>query len=105
METMLFLDDEREYKDVYKYYKGYCITVRDFKQFANYILTNDLPDYISFDHDLGCDKSGMDCLNWLIEYCLDNNKSLPRCFSHSMNSVGRENILKKIASFNKSFSG
>lgn len=39
------------------------------------------------------EKTGYHCAKWLIYYCLDNNKKLPRIILiHSMNNVGVKNI-------------
>jgi len=29
-------------------------------------------DFISFDHDLGLEETGYDCVKFLVNYCLDN---------------------------------
>lgn len=50
----LYLDDLRSVP------KGF-ILVRSYTEFIFYIQQNGLPDFISFDHDLGTDKSGFDC--------------------------------------------
>ena len=66
--------------------------VYDYEGFTEYILQQGLPDFISFDHDLGEGKSGYDCAKFLIDYCLENSLSLPRYAVHSQNPVGRKNI-------------
>lgn len=118
----LFLDDERFPNDAYTFaynfgidisiYKKDWIVIRSYGQFVNWIKENGLPEMISFDHDLADvpelrenleieewfdlegnrEYTGKDCANWLINYCLDNNLKLPICYSHSMNTCGRENI-------------
>ena len=45
--------------------------VYDYEGFTEYILQKGLPDFISFDHDLGEGKSGYDCAKFLIDYCLE----------------------------------
>lgn len=55
-----------------------------------------IPEYISFDHDLGGDDTSMNFLHWLVNYMLDNKKGLPDNFSyyvHSANPIGRGNII------------
>ncbi|MDP9961886.1 cyclic-phosphate processing receiver domain-containing protein [Chryseobacterium lathyri] len=64
-----------------------------------------LPEMISFDHDLAdihylkpdsdeyAEKTGYECAKWLIEYCMDHYLDLPKFYCHSMNPVGKENIL------------
>lgn len=96
--------------------------VKHYPEFVQYIEKNGLPDVISFDHDLAdehyhermqngvlnytgeafgddMNKTGYHCAAWLIEYCLDNNKKLPRCIVHSMNPAGTENIQSLIYNF------
>lgn len=105
------------------------IWVRDFNEFIQWIdYNNELPDYISFDHDLADEhytppkywddyqasknyqqekeknyqeKTGLDCAKWIVEYCLYNKTSLPKYFSHSANPVGRDNILNLLNNFKK----
>lgn len=95
--------------------------VRNYDSFVEYIEVNGLPDVISFDHDLADEhyapeeywadivvnrkyqdeaykhykeKTGLDCAKWLIEYCNENKRALPEIYCHSMNPVGKTNILK-----------
>ncbi len=100
--------------------------VRNFQEFVDFINKNGLPDFISFDHDLADEhytpeeywhdyevskayqesqnykeKTGYDCAKWLIEYCMDNNKSLPGFYCHSMNPVGKDNIISILEQFSK----
>lgn len=68
---------------------------------------------ISFDHDLAdehywkqntgefVEKTGYDCVKWLIEYCMDNDVDLPKFYCHSMNPVGKENIERLLKNFKK----
>lgn len=39
------------------------------------------------------EKHGFHCAKWLIEYCLDNGHKIPRYVAHTMNPIGRENIV------------
>lgn len=115
----LFLDDERVPKDV-KWQElppVQWIIVRDFDRFCSIIKENGLPNYVSFDHDLGDtaykqattgifdyskqgnEKTGYDCVKWLIEYCMDNSIKFPNYTVHSLNPVGKENIIKLIESY------
>ena len=42
------------------------------------------PKVVSITNNLGAgQKTGMDCLNWLVQYCLKTKKDLPECTSHS----------------------
>ena len=95
--------------------------VLNYEQFVKWIGLFGLPNAISFDHDLAeehytpeyfwndyeeskkfqdwksktyQEKTGMDCAKWLVHYCLNNNKVLPKIFIHSANPVGADNIKK-----------
>ena len=52
-----------------------------------------IPNYV--------EKTGYDCAKWLVEYCINNNKSLPKYAIQSANPVGRENINSLLTNFNK----
>lgn len=67
----------------------------EFKVYFKHLV----PDMIHFDHDLGEDETGYDCMKWLCEYCLDNGVSIPKCYSHSSNPIGRANILGYYSNF------
>lgn len=102
--------------------------VLNFEQFVKWIELFGLPDAISFDHDLADEhytpeyfwnnyeeskkfqewrrqyhqeKTGMDCAKWLVDYCIDNEKKLPRIFVHSANPVGADNIKGLLDNFAK----
>ena len=77
------------------------IWVKDYDSFVEYIENNKLPDGICFDHDLGEGNSGYDCVNWLINYCMDNGCKFPPAGFQSANPVGRENMMAKIENFRK----
>lgn len=94
----LFLDDERWCKEDE-------ILVKDYRQFTYFVKTFGLPDFISFDHDLGLEESGYDCAKWLVNYCLDNNFRLPKFDVHSQNPIGKENILSLLQNFEKNIKG
>lgn len=116
---LLFLDDIRYPIEAYHYTKQDIFLrndwhiVRNYEQFVNRILEKGLPEMISFDHDLAdvhylkqdsqeyVEKTGYDCAKWLIEYCMDNYLDLPKFYSHSMNPVGKENILSLLKNFRK----
>lgn len=77
--------------------------VRNYKEFTNWISFYGVPDLVSFDHDLAdfqqsssdqsvVEKTGLDCAKWLVDYCLDNELSLPDYIVHSANPVGKKNI-------------
>jgi hypothetical protein len=91
--------------------------VRSFSEFVRHIKENGLPEIVSFDHDLveghyhsnmqdgnidyfslgfrsDYNKTGWHCALWLISYCEALSSNLPRCYVHSMNPIGKENIEK-----------
>lgn len=90
----LFLDDLRVVPNGFSGVKSYL-------EFTDFILKNGLPEFISFDHDLGEEKTGYDCAKWLVEYCMNNKFPLPEFFVHSQNPVGKENIQRLLDNFNK----
>jgi hypothetical protein len=100
--------------------------VRNYEEFKNYIIQNGIPSMISFDHDLADshyqpehlwdnydkskkwqdqqvhkEKTGYECAKWLIEYCTENNLKLCSYFCHSMNPVGKDNIINALTNFTK----
>lgn len=129
----LFLDDERNPVDCAKFmynrgvdcriYHEEWTIVRSYGQFVDWIHKNGLPDLISFDHDLGDvlqlkidlpieqwfdleekrEFTGMDCAKWLVNYCMDNNCSLPEYIVHSWNVSGCDNIKGLLIGFEKNF--
>lgn len=103
--------------------------VLNYEQFVQWILAYGLPNTISFDHDLAdehytpayfwdnyeenrkfqewraqfyVEKTGYNCAEWLVKYCLENNKKLPKIHIHSANVVGVDKIKEVIdkVSFN-----
>ena len=113
--------------------------VRNYEQFVTQVMLNGLEniEVISFDHDLGesamkeyytnvspnyelnydniLEKTGMDCVKWLINYYYDNyhvseelisrasKKVLgipfPQCYVHSANPIGSANIMGYVNNF------
>jgi len=88
----LYLDDLRSTPENFD-------RVYSYEEFPAFIKENGLPDFISFDHDLGEGKTGFDCAKWLVEFCLDNELPLPEFSVHSQNPVGKENIEKLLENF------
>ena len=124
----LFLDDIRSLLDAYAYtaYSPFLnsdwFIVRNYDAFTEFIKdsyqeNNAFPELIAFDHDLadehyGADvnsvfteKTGMDCAKWLIDFCMDNELTLPNCVCHSMNPAGRDNINSLLNNFKKHQNG
>ncbi len=95
MSYSIFLDDERHPPKNSSYN-----IVRSYKEFCNLIDTLGIPEFISFDHDLGEDKTGLDCAKYIVDYCLNNNVYPDFNFVvHSQNPVGKENIEGLINNF------
>jgi hypothetical protein len=105
MKKLLWLDDSRDplqndWLNFSPIGKNVDVTwVMSYQEFTEWISLNGLPDAICFDHDLGDvldpnadEKTGMSCANWLVNYCLDNNKRIPPYGLQSSNPNGRENI-------------
>lgn len=104
MSYCLFLDDERmpinafTYTMNQRYVEYHWVIVRSYKDFIKCIENNGMPSIISFDHDLGDvnndngEKTGYDCVKWLIDYCMDNKCEFPQYMFHTMNNVGKENM-------------
>lgn len=130
MLNVLWLDDVRNpfikpwQRDFFRDHS--VIWVRNYQEFVTWITDNGLPNIISFDHDLADDhyvpeylwddyqaskeyqdskeyteKTGYDCAKWLIEYCMDNNDSLPIWTVHSLNPVGADNIIGLLENYTK----
>ena len=124
----LFLDDIRIPKDAINliptnfnrfYWENDWDIVRNYDEFVLHIEMNGVPEFVSFDHDLGeisyeipaneilkmsdddmlekfgvIEKTGLDCAKFLVEYCADENIALPDYLVHSANPAGKENIEK-----------
>lgn len=108
----LLLDDIRNANQVFEYtHQIFFLTqswtiAKTYQEFVTFIIDNGLPEFISFDHDLGEEsiingeeKSGYDCTKWLIDYCITNKLNLPAYFCHSMNPVGKANICGLLNSY------
>ena len=68
----MFLDDIREPKN------DYDVIVRSFEEAIIFVKNNGIPNFISFDHDLGSDnmgnvlKDGYDFAKWLVDMDIKN---------------------------------
>ena len=122
--TLLWLDDIRnpntenwlDYSPIEKPFK--TIWVKNYNDFVEWIEQNGLPTAICFDHDLEPDiingdpmkpwectieyaKTGFDCAKWLVDYCIDSNRPLPKYNIQSANPIGADNINGLLTNFNK----
>ena len=91
----LYLDDLRLLPD------DSYILARSYDEAVKYVKQNGIPNFISFDHDLGSDnmgnilKDGYDFAKWLVDMDIENIHKFPDDFSfniHSANPIGRNNI-------------
>ncbi|EOR9074226.1 cyclic-phosphate processing receiver domain-containing protein [Escherichia coli] len=95
MSYSMFLDDIR---DPEKYYPNQnMVLCRDYESACAYVNEHGLPQFISFDHDLGDvgedEKTGYSFAKFLIDYMVENNISTGFDYIiHSSNPVGKVNI-------------
>jgi hypothetical protein len=117
----LYLDDIRIPTKTIEGYEPWYV-VKSYDEFTAWITANGVPDYISFDHDLGDEhyvdyvtyqaqgiaainyedfkeKTGFDCAKWLCEHIQDNGLILHACSVHSFNPMGALNIKNLINNF------
>lgn len=90
----LFIDDERM-----PVREDEWFIARDFDDAAFLVIKNGIPNYISFDHDLGHGPTGAAFVDWLIEHMLDEGIKFPDSFDyfvHSQNPIGAANIRAKM---------
>lgn len=114
----MFIDDERFPKGYFPKLKsflselslnlinkdifGFFIISRNYDQTVNLINQYGIPEFISFDHDLGDSKDGYEIARFMIEQDLDGKKCFPSNFSfyvHSQNPIGKENIQNILMSY------
>jgi len=118
----LFLDDIRvptnvTWVDIPK--DQHYSLVRNYQEFVDLITLRGLPKFVCYDHDLSdchygdglndrcidydsyTEKTGYDCAKWLVDYCMKNGVKHPPYVVHSMNPVGKKNIISYVESYNK----
>lgn len=115
MKTLLWLDDYRNpLVDDWLVFSPIdrtslrVIWVKGYDEFVDWITKKGLPDAICFDHDLndfkdGIERTGKDCANFLVDYCLDHNLQVPLFNIQSSNPAGADNIRGLLNSYNKYF--
>ena len=92
MSYSLFVDDIRN-PDI-----EFDVIARSFDMAVKYILKNGMPNFISFDYNLGYDdkniplKNGYDLAKWLINLDVRGNIKFPKDFSFNVHCT---NIIKK----------
>lgn len=127
----LFLDDIRNPDVCTAYTKNPIydevdwVIVRSYDEFVECVTKNGLPKIVSFDHDLADEhyapqhwwdnynewaetqnfqeKTGYDCVKWMVDYCLDNRENFPIWYLHTMNPIGAENMKVLILNYLKHF--
>ena len=52
--------------------------------------------------DICKEKTGYDCAKWLVNECMIKGVKHPPYIVHSMNPVGKQNIISYVESYNKS---
>ena len=95
--------------------------VRNYQEFVDLITLRGIPKFVTYDHDLSDDhyghglrgdnipydryaeKTGYDCAKWLVNECMIKGVKHPPYIVHSMNPVGKQNIISYVESYNKSF--
>jgi len=94
--------------------------VRNYQEFVDIITLQGLPKFVCYDHDLNdiqyghglqnddipydsyTEKTGYDAAKWLVDYCMKKGVKHPPYVVHSMNPVGKSNIISYVESYNKS---
>lgn len=78
------------------------VVVRSSNEALEYIKNNGMPEFISFDHDLGGDDTTMVFLRKLVNSVWNGNDAPPNYYVHSANPVGKLNIISFMDSWKKS---
>lgn len=99
----LFLDDERNPRDVFADGDEHGWTVaRSTEEAKKNVLAQGWPERIAFDHDLGYSDTAVIFLRWFIDWCFDNDcAKVPRCTIHSQNPEGVKNLRSILYSWKK----
>jgi hypothetical protein len=107
----LFLDDLRSGDMIYEKSEVHAFdVVRSYNEFVQYIQTHGLPDFISFDNDLGLDNNGelapdgYAAAKWLV-YESGLNLSSLQFKVHSANPVAAEQIKGLLTNYIKHLKG
>lgn len=88
----LYLDDLRNPKTVPPF--GEWVIARSYDEAVQVVTEKGLPDYVSFDHDLGDEttKTGYDVCKWLVKQFIKEHMLLCGWNVHSANPVGARRI-------------
>ena len=104
MKYSMFLDDERFPPEDARCW----VLARSSSEAIRLVETYGLPDYISFDHDLGGEDTSRVFVKWLMNKVIDGKIRIPPEFGfyvHSQNPVGRDWIFNNISSLVYHFGG
>lgn len=103
--TKLYLDDERALRD------DSYILVRSYEEAVTYVKNNGIPDFISFDNDLGVDENnnllptGYDFAKWLVDQDESLNYLFPENFSFNVHCENLKDKQTIETYLNSCFSG
>lgn len=78
------------------------VVVRSSNEALEYVQSNGMPSFISFDHDLGGDDTTMVFLRKLVDLVWNGDDLPPDYTVHSANPVGSKNIVSFMESWKKS---
>lgn len=105
----VFLDDERNtdfIKDKVNIENYEWLVIRNYFDFVEFVDFNyEKINIVSFDHDIdsfdedGLEWTGRDAARYLQSVCQDNKKLFPDFLVHSMNTVGKTNIISDIKNY------
>ena len=91
----LFLDDERQPVDnaLPEEFQSWVVA-RSYAQVEALIEMNGLPKYVSFDHDLGEEKTGLSVAQLIVDTDIKCGSMDPDFdyYVHSQNPIGKKNI-------------
>lgn len=88
-----FLRNADFYQRLTQKYNVRFTWVHNINEFQKYIMSNGMPDLVSFDHDLGAGlEKGSECAKWLKNYCLQNKINFPKYYIHSANNNAQKLI-------------
>jgi len=90
----IFLDDERIPADVtwIKLEDVDWVIIRSYEDFVSWLQNRGIPTRLSMDHDLGTDKTGQDCLRYLLDKVEEMQSEIPFITFHTQNIVGKKNM-------------
>lgn len=101
MPYKLWLDDQYDHPDmIFRHPPAGFIPARSSQEAIRLFQEKGLPEFISFDHDLGEGDNAMAYLRWIAQAAY--NEKVPEYQVHSANPVGRDNIIAYMESWKKS---